>query len=261
MMTRPRLFLIGGLAGAAVATVAALAAPGQNPQQTIDGMDIAKIRARAEAIAKEEGDFAREISRRGDAVRQQALDVRERALANAARVKPDARKVAQQTATGVNLDEMLADSKELATASTDQQPRFIAFASLSMPPASLRQMMHDVGGAGGIVVFRGFPQNSVKAFMAGISKSIDKGQKLNGVGIDPRLFRAFNVTAVPTYVVVSTDFRPCDGFNCQTAVPPHDRMTGNVTPDYALRTFSAGNGPGARIARTYLASLNRLNRQ
>ncbi|MEB3025905.1 TrbC family F-type conjugative pilus assembly protein, partial [Parvimonas sp. M13] len=81
------------------------------------------------------------------------------------------------------------------------------------------------------------------------------------VGIDPRLFRAFNIDAVPTYVVVSTDFKPCDGFNCQTPVPPHDRMTGNVTPAYALRTFAQGGGAGAAIAKVYLASLEKLQRQ
>ncbi|WP_303541545.1 type-F conjugative transfer system pilin assembly protein TrbC [Sphingomonas natans] len=162
---------------------------------------------------------------------------------------------------GLSLDQMLADNDAVARASKEAQPRFIAFASLSMPPASLRQLMREVGGSGGIVVFRGFPQNSSKAFLAGLGKAIDKGQRLSGVGIDPRLFRAFAIEAVPTYVVVSTDFRPCDGFTCQTVVPPHDRMAGNVTPSYALRTFAQGGGPGAAIAKIYLASLEKLERQ
>jgi conjugal transfer pilus assembly protein TrbC len=75
------------------------------------------------------------------------------------------------------------------------------------------------------------------------------------VGIDPRLFRAFNVTAVPTYVVASTDFDLCDGFDCQTQVPPHDRISGNVTADFALETIARGGGPSARIASQYLARL------
>src|SRR3546814_5785758 len=68
------------------------------------------------------------------------------------------------------------------------------------------------------------------------------------IGIDPRLFRAFDVQAVPTYVAVSSDFDLCAGFSCRTKVPPHDRMIGNVTVEYALSSFAEGNGPGARVA-------------
>ncbi|WP_085811249.1 type-F conjugative transfer system pilin assembly protein TrbC [Sphingomonas sp. TZW2008] len=258
-LSRRSILAASGLTVAAAA-VAALAAPGFGPDQTIDGMDIAKIRARAAEQEKEQGAFAREIARRGDAVRQDAAQTRDAAMQNVARVKPDPRGL-KDGRNGLSLDQMLADNDAVAKASKDAQPRFIAFASLSMPPASLRQLMREVGGSGGIVVFRGFPQNSSKAFLAGLGKAVDKGQHLNGVGIDPRLFRAFKIDAVPTYVVVSTDFKPCDGFNCETPVPPHDRMTGNVTPGYALRTFAQGGGPGAAIAKVYLASLEKLQRQ
>lgn len=85
--------------------------------------------------------------------------------------------------------------------------------------------------------------------------SVKRGESLDGVGIDPRLFRAFAVEAVPTYVVASTDFELCDGFACTTAAPPHDRLSGNVTAEFALRTFAEGGGPGARIAAQHLARL------
>jgi hypothetical protein len=49
----------------------------------------------------------------------------------------------------------------------------------------------------GAVVFQGFPGNSMKAFQQGIVKVVDPGQETKSVGIDPRLFRAFNVTSVP----------------------------------------------------------------
>ena len=75
------------------------------------------------------------------------------------------------------------------------------------------------------------------------------------VGIDPRLFRAFAVDAVPAYVVTATDFDLCDGFDCRTALPPHDRIDGNVTLAHALDTFASGSGPAARVAAIYRARL------
>ena len=113
-------------------------------------------------------------------------------------------------------------------------------------------MIDDVGRAGGVVVFRGLPQNSAKALTAALSKIARQGEALDGVGIDPRLFRAFAVEAVPAYVVTTSDFDLCDGFDCTTQVPPHDRMTGNVTAAHALETFAGGGGPGARMAAQYL---------
>lgn len=126
-----------------------------------------------------------------------------------------------------------------------------------MPDQALKRIIAETSAAGGVVVFRGFPGNSGKAFIAAISKVVEKQQQFASIGIDPRLFRAFNVTAVPTYVVSSTDFTPCDGLTCRSDPPPFDSMVGNVTVRYALETFAQENGPGALMARTALANLGR----
>jgi len=65
------------------------------------------------------------------------------------------------------------------------------------------------------------------------------------------------VTAVPTYVAVSSDFDLCAGFHCETKLPPHDRMTGNVTVQYALESFRDGRGAGAGVASVALANIER----
>ena len=75
------------------------------------------------------------------------------------------------------------------------------------------------------------------------------------VGVDPRLFRTFSVDAVPAYVVTATDFDLCDGFECRTELPPHDRIGGNVTLRHALDAFAAGGGPAAQVAAVYRARL------
>jgi conjugal transfer pilus assembly protein TrbC len=143
-----------------------------------------------------------------------------------------------------------------AKTDTGDAPLFIVFASLSMPPESLKPLIRDTSKAGGAVVFQGFPGNSMKAFQQGITKVIEPGQETKSLGIDPRLFRAFNVTSVPAFVVVTSDFDLCDGLTCRTTPPPHDRMSGNITVRYVLETFATGGGPGARIAATALKQLD-----
>ena len=122
------------------------------------------------------------------------------------------------------------------------------------------QLIADTARAGGVVVFRGFPNNSAKEFVNRLGQVVQKDDMPN-IGIDPRLFRAFNVQAVPTYVAVSSTFDLCAGFHCQTKVPPYDRIEGNVTVDYALNTFAGANGPGARIASVALGNLARSRQQ
>lgn len=216
--------------------------------QTVDGLDLAKVRERAKLSPEDAEAFSQVIARRGEALREQAAT-------SSAAARTQSRRYADQTKPSgrpgdtFDFDAMVVAAGREADKSGDA-PRFVAFASLSMPEASLRQLIGDVGRAGGVVVFQGFPNNSVKRFTATIARVVPQGGS-NAVGIDPRLFRAFEVTAVPTYVVASTDFDLCDGFDCTTHVPPHDRMTGNVTVDHALATFASGSGPGAGIAALY----------
>jgi conjugal transfer pilus assembly protein TrbC len=106
-------------------------------------------------------------------------------------------------------------------------------------------------------VFRGFPDNSMRAFTERLGRIVAREDDFANIGIDPRLFRAFDVAAVPTYVAVSSDFDLCAGFACRTKVPAHDRMVGNVTLEYALTSFAEANGPGARVAAVGLKRLHR----
>lgn len=220
--------------------------------QTVEGLDLAKVRERAKLSPEDAEAFGGVIAKRGEALKAQAAASAAAARANAER---HARTAAVSARPGdpFDFDAMVAAAGREA-GFADDAPRLVAFASLSMPAASLRQMIDDVGRAGGVVVFRGFPGNSVKQFTGVLARVVPAGGS-NAVGIDPRLFRAFAVTTVPTYVVTSTDFDLCDGFDCTTHVPPHDRMSGNVSLGHALDTFAQGSGPGAGIAGLYRARL------
>src|SRR3546814_16386953 len=70
----------------------------------------------------------------------------------------------------IDFDEIVQGAATNAAASGGEAPPLIAFASLSMPPKALWELIQDTARAGGAVVFRGFPNNSMKAFPQGIGK-------------------------------------------------------------------------------------------
>lgn len=223
--------------------------------QTSDELDIQAIKARAAAMAADAETFVAHVKDRGDALREEATSTAEGGRENLKRLAP------ADLPTGpkgvVDFDELVAGAVGNLDAPRGQAPQFIAFASLSMPEESLKRMIVDVSRAGGVVVFRGFPDNSMKAFQTAIARLVKNEADYASIGVDPRLFRAFDVQAVPTYVAVSSDFDLCDGFRCKTIVPPNDRLTGNVTVEYALASFADGGGAGAKVAAVALGNLRK----
>lgn len=238
---------------AALASTAALC--GALAQSTAPDIDLEAIRARAISEAGEADALAAQARARASAVTAVATASADAGKTNGRRYANEPKPRGQTSDPTFDFDRMVVDAGDMAKNGLGEAPRFIAFASLSMPAPALRQMMDDVTRAGGVVVFRGLPQNSAKALTAALARVAREGEQLDGVGIDPRLFRAFSVEAVPAYVVTTSDFDLCDGFDCQTQVPPHDRMAGNVTVQHALETFAGGGGPGARIAAQHLARM------
>lgn len=251
MKTLPHLAVIACFASAAAFAGAAAQTAGSD-------LDLEAIRARAAMQAGEADALAASARARAEKLADEAKASAASAETHGKRYVSEAAKAKRPGPDSTfDFDKMLADASTLTSENMGQAPRFIAFASTSMPPASLRAMIDDVARAGGVVVFRGLPQNSAKALTAALSKVAKPGEQLEGVGIDPRLFRAFGIQAVPAYVVTSSDFDLCDGFDCVGPLPPHDRMIGNVTAGYALETFVRGGGPGALLAAQHLARLER----
>ena len=217
------------------------------------GIDIAAIQARADEQAAEAETLTAEVSRRAEEYRVDAEAVR---AASAEQLKGlDGVQLAAGPAGAVDFDEMIAAAAGNMRDNRGSAPQFMVFVSLSMPEASLKRIIRETAAVGGFVVFRGFPNNSAKQFLAGVTKVVEKDDAYANIGIDPRLFRAFDVQAVPTYVAVSSDFSPCDGLTCTTTPPPYDAMAGNVSVGYALQAFADGNGPGALVARGALKQL------
>lgn len=236
------------VAGASATLGTALAVGTGLGAQTVDGLDLRAVRERARLDPETAKAFEDAVLHRGRSFQQAAESVANEAKAGQAKLA-GASRASDGSAGPFDFDAMIAAAASGAV--PDDMPRLVAFASLSMPETSLRQVIADVSKVGGVVVFRGFPGNSARRFTAALSAVLPQGKVRASVGIDPRLFRAFNVAAVPAYIVTATGFDLCDGFDCRTTLPPHDRIAGNVTLDYALAAIGDGDGPAAKVARVY----------
>jgi len=159
------------------------------------------------------------------------------------------------SANASDFDGLVGQAGQAMRPDARSAPMFIAFASLSMPADSLQRMIADVSKAGGMVVFRGFSSAGGRAFMEQLRKVVPEGEAAH-ISIDPRLFSAYHVDAVPTYVAASSSFTLCSGPDCVNDPPAYDRMAGNVTAHFALETFADGKGPGAPVAAKALANLD-----
>ena len=220
-----------------------------------DGLDLKAIRERA-------GEHTADAEALVTAVRKRAEDLSAEAQESSAAADRNAQSYAASLPARVtaaveafDFDAMIREQAEAQKAGLGERPRFIAFASLSMPGPALKALVRDMDLAGGVTVLRGFPAGDAKAFRTKLAEVFDSGAEAGGVGIDPRLFRAFAIQAAPSFVMTASDFAPCDGFDCRDTVPPHDRMSGNVTVREVLETFADGRGPGAAMARLHLDRL------
>jgi conjugal transfer pilus assembly protein TrbC len=223
--------------------------------QTVEGLDLGAIRKRAAEEQKDADTFVQSVMERAKPFEPESQDLRASAMERVALISPA--DLPKGPDGPVDFDALIAGAASNQAEFEASGPLFIVFASLSIPKGALAQLIADTSTAGGVVAFRGFPGNEAKAFVAGMKGVLTAPEQQAHIAIDPRLFRAFAVQAAPTFVVVSSDFALCEGLKCETALPTHDRMTGNVTVKYALESFADGQGPGASIARTALARLRK----
>lgn len=225
-------------------------------QSAPEGIDLDAIRARSAEHAQDADALAATVRKRAEAVHNEALQTQGEARSAGSRYA-DSLPASAKSGDLFDFDAMVRERAEAEKAPLAESPRFIAFASLSMPPEALKALVRDMGRAGGVTVLRGFPAGDSAQFKQRLAAIWQGEDAPEALGVDPRLFRAFHIEAAPSFVMVASDFSPCDGFDCSDAVPPHDRMAGNVTVGQVLETFRDGGGPGAGLARLHLARLER----
>ena len=246
----PLLAVIGLASAAAFA-----AASAQDPSHELD---IESIRERASEHTADAEALATTIRSRAEALTDEAQTTRETAIANRASYA-DAITPAKSDGP-LDFDTMIKVQTEAETAKLGESARFIAFASLGMPELSLKALVRDVTRAGGVTVLRGFPGGDSAQFKTRLAAIWSGAGEAGALGIDPRLFRAFDIEAAPSFVMIASDLSPCDGFDCSDNLPPHDRIAGNLSVANVLETFVEGRGPGAAQARLHLARLERADR-
>jgi conjugal transfer pilus assembly protein TrbC len=126
--------------------------------------------------------------------------------------------------------------------------------SLSMPPGALREFARDAHRAGARVVIRGLVDGSFKATMVRIRQVFDD-RSAGGVAIDPQVFKAFDVTAVPTVIAARARVEPCGTLGCIPAAPAFDKISGNISLDAALKALEDEGTSGQAAARAARARL------
>lgn len=132
--------------------------------------------------------------------------------------------------------------------------RAFLMVSFSMPAPSLRSVMEEASALGVPVVFRGFVNNSVFDTRAALAEVFGDEAAHLGFGIDPTLFTRFDVSAVPTLIVVQGDLEACETSGCAADIPPpHDKIAGNIPLRAALELIERSGGDAAAEARVLLA--------
>lgn len=129
--------------------------------------------------------------------------------------------------------------------------RLLIFVSLSMPKQSLNQLSSQAKKAGGVLVLRGLVNNSWKETAAALMAVNKQGIALS---IDPRLFKIFNVQAVPSFVVLPNDEHPCPTGKCSYS-PVADIISGDISLEYALEAISSEGNAANAVAVQMLQKL------
>ena len=129
----------------------------------------------------------------------------------------------------------------------------IVFMSLSVPAAAWREWSVEAARIGAPLVLRGVAQGGLRATVKRVGEYLAEGA---GAAIDPRLFRLFDIEAVPAVAVVPGGVPPCRTRGCSAdPAPPHDVIGGNIGLEAALAAIAHESGPGRETARRHLGKL------
>jgi len=125
----------------------------------------------------------------------------------------------------------------------------IVLVSQSMPTPVLKNILVQAKAFEALVVVRGVPAGNFLDEVHQLQR-IAKGTG-TGLAIDPTLFKRFNVTRVPAFVLPLTPLIPCTEQGCST--PVHIKATGQMTIRYFLELIGrVGSDAEQAMAKTQL---------
>lgn len=129
----------------------------------------------------------------------------------------------------------------------------VVFVSYSMPEASLKRIASEVAKVGGTMVLRGFVNDNLKDTVAASQIYNNLGAQIQ---IHPELFKEFNVTQVPTFVLTKPG-APLEGCGVLgTACNNYLKVEGDASMRAVLERFGkTPQNPLAASADAVLAIL------
>ncbi|MDD3765470.1 MAG: type-F conjugative transfer system pilin assembly protein TrbC [Nevskiales bacterium] len=139
------------------------------------------------------------------------------------------------------------------SARSSDTPPLLVLVSLSMPESSLRTLARQAARIGAPLVLRGLVRDSFPATQRALARYSD----IPGAAfaIDPTLFRRFEVSAIPSYVLPLEALQACNADTCPT--PAYVRVSGEAGLDYVLHWIErrARNTRARRAAAALSAQL------
>lgn len=104
----------------------------------------------------------------------------------------------------------------------DIDPDLFIFLSFSVPESTWIDLSNELKNYNGAIILRGLPNNSFKEFANRIYHLRAQGVS-SPIQIDPRLFEAYDIQVVPSFVAKGKE-----GF---------DKVSGNISLEYATHLF------------------------
>lgn len=151
---------------------------------------------------------------------------------------------------GINIEAIAKRYEQKAAArKTDE---LMVFASFSMPSESFKRLVSQTSQVGGVVVLRGFKNNSYKETVMAINQI---GEASGSVLVNPNAFTKYKVKAVPSVVLAKSNFiDQVDQDGC--ALPDNfASVGGDVSLEFALEQLSKRAPDFERMASGYLRQL------
>lgn len=120
----------------------------------------------------------------------------------------------------------------------------LAFVSFSMPEESLKKIIQQASTCGGVLILRGFHERSLAKTAAKIKAVM--GDAKVAWKIDPKSFTAYQISAVPSYVLTAPPSLS-DG--------SYAKQVGDVTIESFLDAVQLQDKQLAPLAKTYLKKI------
>lgn len=136
------------------------------------------------------------------------------------------------------------------------QGDLLIFVSFSLPDAVLSALIDQAARTGAVLVMRGLHNNSIKQTLPRVRAAL--GSRKVAWQIDPRLFRAFEVRAVPSFVLTAPHAlaASCTRDACERPAR-WASVAGNVSLRAALEQIAQG---APELAHSVAAFRTRLER-